>query len=108
LLEALQFNALLIVGLPCVLAFAFWRKRWGLGQFKTAVVAWAIAIVVIIFAVVRNIPHYPFELLAPPRVSSSAVEMNLERKDPAVSTGVRAEIERDQPIGAAAVGQSPT
>jgi hypothetical protein len=101
LLEALQFNALLIVGVPCVLAFAFWRHRWGIGQFKTAVAAWTIAIVVIAFAVVRNIPNYPFELLAPPRASSSAAEMTLERKSPSASAGVRAQFDRGQSVGTA-------
>jgi hypothetical protein len=69
-LEALRFNALLIVGVPCLGLFAWWQHRHGIGVAKIIWMAWALALVIVVFGVARNIPRYPFELLAPPPIQS--------------------------------------
>lgn len=58
---ALKLNALVVLGLPLIFAVAIWRKR-----LKTPSWFWKTLIVcIVMFAVTRNIPLYPFNLLAP-------------------------------------------
>jgi len=67
LLTALHCNALFTLALPCVAAYGIWR--WAAQpEQPTAwkpVYAWLLLSAVAVFAVARNIPAYPFTLLAP-------------------------------------------
>jgi hypothetical protein len=64
MLAAVRFNALLVLALP-VGGFALWRwwrrrpVRWPVG------VAWGAFGLLIAFGIARNLPVYPFTLLAP-------------------------------------------
>lgn len=58
---ALKLNALVVLGLPLGLSIAIWRKR-----LKTPSWFWkAFILCIVLFSVMRNIPLYPFILLAP-------------------------------------------
>lgn len=59
-LAAFRFNPLVMLLLPTGLAA--WALRWKIGA-KTA---WALAAAVLAFGILRNIPAWPFTLLAPP------------------------------------------
>ncbi len=65
---ALAKNPLLVGAGPLIVAYGVWkRQREGRG-WTTTVSARAILIllaVLIVFAILRNLPGYPFELLAP-------------------------------------------
>lgn len=65
---ALAKNPLVVVAGPFLVGFCIW-KRWREGRgWSTKVSARAILgllAVLIVFAVLRNLPGYPFELLAP-------------------------------------------
>jgi len=72
LATALRFNPLLIISLPFA-AFYFWRcvSLWLAGKPLPAFVmrpGWIklLAVVVIVFTILRNIPYAPFIYLAPP------------------------------------------
>lgn len=60
ILAALSMNALFVLAIPVVIGI-IWveRWRWRAWMTKTAL------IIVIIFGIVRNLPFWPFELLAP-------------------------------------------
>jgi hypothetical protein len=69
--EALSKNALLVCGSPLALALWLW-KRWRTGlpiaEWTTLLPAewiWLLAFVVTAFGIIRNIPAYPWSLLAP-------------------------------------------
>ena len=66
--QALSKNALVVCGAPIALALWTWnRKRTG-HAWATAVPArwiWSALLVMAVFAVLRNVPLYPFSLLAP-------------------------------------------
>jgi hypothetical protein len=57
---ALRMNALLVTSLPIIVLLVI-RHRWA--YFKWA--PWAVFTILIVYTVFRNIPLWPFELLAP-------------------------------------------
>ena len=61
ILVSLRYNPLLI---PAALTVLLLVMRPGLAARRS--VAWSIAVVVITFAILRNLPWMPFTLLAPP------------------------------------------
>jgi hypothetical protein len=72
LLAALQFNAIAFVVLPLGLWWALhsalrWAYRWPQPTGRPTSTTWSYAVLVaiLIFGVLRNIPAYPFTLLAP-------------------------------------------
>jgi hypothetical protein len=68
LARAWACNPLLVVAAPVALAFSTW-SRWRHGREWTTGISWRwlalVGAVLLAFAVLRNIPIYPFELLAP-------------------------------------------
>ena len=56
IVEALRMNALVVAGIP--FGLAWWRFR-----FKSA--PWIAIVAVVLFAVLRNVPAWPFSLLVP-------------------------------------------
>lgn len=60
-LTALKMNPLLVVGLPILLAVALFRPAW----LRRPAVGWALVSLVIAYWVLRNLPWWPFTLLAP-------------------------------------------
>ncbi len=71
LLNALHFNALLVVSLPLI-AWFLWPYAFSLltgksRRIRTLSPAWQVAVllVLLVYGVIRNIPAYPFNLLAP-------------------------------------------
>jgi hypothetical protein len=72
--EALRCNPLLVVGLPCVVLFSLWRYHVGHGSRACALATLAI---VMAYGVARNIPCYPFKLLAP-HTSSAPVSTRID------------------------------
>jgi hypothetical protein len=70
LLEALRFNPLLVVGLPLV-ALAMVGSRWKWGRLaKLAISGRAVLVVLLVFAVVRNLPGPLASWLAPPEAAT--------------------------------------
>ncbi len=76
--QAVRFNALSFVVLPLV-AFSLFRSLWvwmwelparGAGRWTNRII-WGLGVLLLVFWVVRNIPAYPFTLLAPPALSVS-------------------------------------
>jgi uncharacterized membrane protein YoaK (UPF0700 family) len=70
-LTALDFNVLLILFVPMICYFLLnlisvvWRGRTlGIGKLPPAGI-WAFAAVLLAFGIVRNLPFYPFNVLAP-------------------------------------------
>jgi hypothetical protein len=68
---ALDFNALLVLFVPMIIYFLLnlisvaWRGRTlGIGKLPPAGI-WALAVVLLVFGVLRNLPFYPFTILAP-------------------------------------------
>jgi hypothetical protein len=57
---AFRKNPLLVLSIP-VLAVLTVRRSWS----QKAWVPWAALAVLVIYGVLRNIPHWPFDLLAP-------------------------------------------
>jgi hypothetical protein len=62
LLTALSYNPLLVLMLPALVYLLF---RQPPGMFRDARWAWVLGGVVILYWILRNIPVYPFTLLAP-------------------------------------------
>lgn len=72
LFSAMRFNVLLIMSLP-IIGYSIYASA--MNTFTTVKVQqrlfhsvkfiWALAIVVLLFWILRNIPQYPFNLLAP-------------------------------------------
>ena len=71
ILVALRLNAILVLGIPVLLAVGLWQ---GLadrnGERVKALVmrrfwGWLILLLILTFGLARNIPSYPFTLLAP-------------------------------------------
>lgn len=60
---ALRFNALVVLGLAWLAMFGFTQR--GRGLLYKSWFGWSLAIAVVAFGVVRNLPSYPFTLLAP-------------------------------------------
>ncbi|MCF7955703.1 MAG: DUF2752 domain-containing protein [Phycisphaerae bacterium] len=71
LMAAMGLNSLMVLSLPYLgyAYFSLWskaiRNRPLPGRFIPAKWIWALLSVVIIFAIARNIPAYPFTILAP-------------------------------------------
>lgn len=71
LLEALQMNALVFLCLPVAAVFFFlkWRASAGGRDLSRFVIQpvwlWAALAVAVLFWILRNLPFYPFTLLAP-------------------------------------------
>ena len=74
LAQAVAYNPLMFLFLPAVglsVARSLWAWAWGreIGRRPpgrlTSRVTWALGVVLVVFWVVRNIPGYPFTLLAP-------------------------------------------
>jgi Protein of unknown function (DUF2752) len=67
-LRALAYNPLFVGGMPILLAFCVWsRGRFGPGWTTAISVRWIVLLVAVmlVFAVLRNVPAWPFDLLAP-------------------------------------------
>lgn len=72
LVTALQFNLLLPVSIPVILV-AFFRylhnsfneKKKPIFPFVHRTTPWVILITILAYTILRNIPSYPFQLLAP-------------------------------------------
>ena len=68
---ALQLNAPLVLAGPVVLAIGFWQLLSGPGRDHRAAPTahcqwlWLVLLLVLTFGIVRNIPSYPFTILAP-------------------------------------------
>jgi uncharacterized membrane protein (GlpM family) len=71
ILSALSSNALAVIAIPFLLGAYLERVYWFVTKERLRkkplrpVWIWAILAVIILFAVVRNIPVYPFSFLAP-------------------------------------------
>jgi Protein of unknown function (DUF2752) len=66
--RAAAFNPLFVVGAPVVLAFCAWqRKRLGPGWTTAISLRWILflAAVLVAYTLLRNVPAWPFDLLAP-------------------------------------------
>jgi hypothetical protein len=60
LMGALKMNALLVASLPFI-ALLVIRPRWAYFRW----VPWAVFTILIVYTIFRNIPVWPFDLLAP-------------------------------------------
>ena len=79
-LAALCFNPLLVIGAPAAAVAAAWQ-RYKTGRFGLpAISGRAILAVLLLFAVARNIPCFPFNVLAPHR-PTVALETTSKRLD---------------------------
>jgi hypothetical protein len=61
-------NPLLVAAAPLLVAYSIWKRRQEGPRWTNTISAKAVVgflIVLLVFAVLRNIPGYPFELLAP-------------------------------------------
>lgn len=68
LARAFTSNALLVMLGPALVVYSLWRRLcdgpgWTSRVSPRAI--WALAAVLLVFAVLRNVPVYPFQLLAP-------------------------------------------
>ncbi len=66
--EALAKNPLVVLAGPCLAGYCLWMQRRDGRDWSTKVSAraiFALLAVLVVFAVLRNLPGYPFELLAP-------------------------------------------
>ncbi|HUK81431.1 MAG TPA: DUF2752 domain-containing protein [Verrucomicrobiae bacterium] len=61
LLAAFRLNPLAVVALPLL---ALWLARSERGDVKSMWI-WTLLVVIVVFGVLRNLPVYPFSLLAP-------------------------------------------
>jgi hypothetical protein len=66
---AFQLNAMAMVALPLTLAWLvfYWRRRGQrqpLTGRKALWIVWAIALVLVLFGIVRNLPFWPFGITA--------------------------------------------
>jgi hypothetical protein len=64
-LAALRLNALLLLALPVGAGVGLWRWWSGGGLRWRPAWTWWLLAVAVVFGVLRNIPSYPFTLLAP-------------------------------------------
>jgi len=71
ILQALSYNPLVILLLVPLglfllnhLRFVLWGKKWRIPEIKTKYI-WLLIIIIFLYWILRNIPHYPFTLLAP-------------------------------------------
>jgi hypothetical protein len=80
--QAVACNLLAVAALPFLLAWAAragWAALRGAPSPRTRLPAWAIAaliVLVLAFAVVRNLPFFPANLLAPQPLADSAGEVS--------------------------------
>ncbi len=81
--EALQMNALLVLGIPGLALMVVWQRRYGIGHAAMARLATGIALLVVAFGIVRNIPRPPFDLLAPPAGDRAAPARSIPSLQPA-------------------------
>lgn len=67
MLGALRMNCLMVLSIPLVIYLAVGVRRRPNAKHGSppAWVGWTVAVVVAAFWIARNIPHYPFTLLAP-------------------------------------------
>lgn len=66
--EALHQNVLVILALPIIfyrLYLIFQKRTIQNTIFSTIAMPWIVLVIVLLFAVLRNIPIYPFTLIAP-------------------------------------------
>lgn len=70
-IEALHYNALLVLFVPMIIYFllnlvsvAVRGKTLGIGKLPPAGI-WTFAVVLLVFGILRNLPFYPFTILAP-------------------------------------------
>ena len=66
--RALAKNPLLVGGGPVLVGYCIWKRRTvgpGWATTISAKAIWTLLGVLLVFAVLRNIPAYPFTLLAP-------------------------------------------
>jgi len=70
-LAALDYNALLVLFVPMIIYFvlnlvsvAARGRTLGIGKLPPAGI-WAFAVVLFVFGMLRNLPFYPFTILAP-------------------------------------------
>jgi hypothetical protein len=71
LLEAIRFNALVVLLAPSLLGALLWERLserrarpWSVNQLSPFLV-WTLVSAVLLFGVARNIPLYPFTVIAP-------------------------------------------
>jgi len=64
---ALRYNFLTVLALPLLVLMAIFPEKFSSSKF-----AFALLIVIVAFTVFRNIPCYPFTLLAPPSAVACA------------------------------------
>ncbi len=67
-MQAVSKNALVVCGAPIALALWTWNRRRTGHAWTTAVPQrwiWSVLLVMVAFALLRNVPFYPFSLLAP-------------------------------------------
>jgi len=60
LVGALKMNPLMVISLP-VMALLVLRPRWAYFRW----LPWVVLFILIMYSIFRNIPVWPFELLAP-------------------------------------------
>ncbi|HYP51678.1 MAG TPA: DUF2752 domain-containing protein [Pyrinomonadaceae bacterium] len=70
-LAALDYNALLVLFVPMIIYFvlnlvsvAVRGRTLGIGKLPPAGI-WTFAVILLVFGVLRNLPFYPFTILAP-------------------------------------------
>jgi len=73
ILEALQYNPLLVICFPFILYITFlsiynfvFDKKIRIKLFYNNKFVWTLFVVVVMYGVLRNLPFYPFTLLSPP------------------------------------------
>jgi len=72
ILQALSYNPLVVLLLVPLglfllnhLRFVLWGKKWRAPEIPTKYI-WLLIIIIFLYWILRNIPYYPFSLLAPP------------------------------------------
>lgn len=68
LVQAAQYNILLVASLPILLYYVFiklFRKNTYPKLFYSNTFLWIVFVILIVFWLLRNLPFYPFTLLAP-------------------------------------------
>jgi hypothetical protein len=65
LADALAFNLLFVVGIPLAAIAWIWNRCRPQQVALRPMWAWWLVVVLVVFGVVRNVPVYPFNLLAP-------------------------------------------
>jgi hypothetical protein len=71
IVKAFSYNPLVVILLVPLgffvlnhLRFVLWGKKWRIPEIKTKYI-WLLIIIIFLYWILRNIPHYPFTLLAP-------------------------------------------